>query len=386
MCAVSAGFSAMELLTSRDPARTPGCLIEIAGRSLGAANPAIAALELTAALAFALLFWRLTRTDTTARLAPLALQSLIGLTLGPELLGMVSFLAPLTLSRPAARNFVAALVPLQTAAYFLQLHLTGSHPLAKLMPGVGLGVTMAMVAATTLVWNGITFALGLLAVEERRRAQQLARANAELAATRQLEAETARVAVRLGISRDLHDASGHHLAALNVNLRLMRHLEDPTEIRQKTDECLFVVAQLLQEVRTVVKDLRSLQRIDLLHILTTMAAGFDGISVHLDLDPALARAEPFYAHTLFRCAQEILTNAAKHAEARNVWLSIRQTDSGYRVEGRDDGNGASDIQYGNGLTGMRERVAECGGDFEVHSRAGHGFAVRLHLPVRGAAA
>lgn len=390
ICALAAAFSAVELLVSPAPGRSAGSLLELAGRALGWGDVPIALAETALFVLFGGLFWLMTRPESFGRpdrgsLGQLSVLTGIALLEGPELLGLVSLLAPLKLPRPTALRFAGAIVLLQSGAYYAQMQLSGTHPLAKLMPDVSLGITMAMVTATTLVWHGLTFSLGLFGAGERQRAQELARVNAELAASRQLEAETARVAVRLGISRDLHDASGHHLTALNVNLRLMRRLEDPEEVRQKIDECLFVVGQLLHEVREVVKDLRSLQRIDLRAILSTMCAGFEGLNVHLEMDPDLAEAEPYYAHTLFRCAQEILTNTAKHADARNAWLRLQRTADGYRVEGRDDGKGVSEFHYGNGLNGMRERVLEFGGDFEVQSRVGEGFTVRLEIPVRGAA-
>jgi signal transduction histidine kinase len=390
ICALAAVFSATELLVIPAPDRAAGSLLEVAGRAMRWDNLWIAALETSLFLLFGALFWIATRLDNLGRPKPesliqLSLLTSIALLEGPELLGLVSLVAPLKLPRKPALRFVGVIVVLQATAYYGQMMLSGSHPLAKLMPGLSADLTMAMVTATTVLWHGLTFSIGLFAMGERQRAQQLARANAELAASRQLESETARIAVRLGISRDLHDASGHHLTALNVSLRLMRHLQDPEEVQQKIDECLLVVGQLLHEVRDVVKDLRALQRIDLKTILATMCAGFEGLNVHLELDSDLAEAEPYYAHTLFRCAQEILTNTAKHAEARNVWLKLERTAQGYHVEGRDDGKGVSDFHYGNGLTGMRERVREFGGDFEVVSRSGEGFVVRLQIPVRSAA-
>jgi signal transduction histidine kinase len=390
---ISTVFSVVELLGNADPNRAPGSLWEIFGHGLGFANPLIALLQGLFGVGFCLIFLYSTRPDILGRsrpgaLALLSAQAVIGIGLGPELMGLVSCGAAFVLARIPAQRFVAAVVVLQTGGIYLQTVLSGVHPLEKLIPGSEhhLGLVMALMAATTVVWHGLTFSLGLFGVAERQRAQELARANAELAASRHLDAETARVAVRLGISRDLHDASGHHLTALNVNLRLMRHLEDPEVRKQKIDECLFLVGRLLQDVRVVVKDLRSLQRIDLRSILQTMCAGFEGLRVHLELDDELAQAEPYYAHTLFRCAQEILTNIAKHAAARNAWLTLRRDEVGYFVEGRDDGRGVSQIHFGHGLTGMRERVLEFGGDFEAHSRVGEGFMVRLTIPVRRIAA
>gem|GEM_PF-1998051 len=74
--------------------------------------------------------------------------------------------------------------------------------------------------ATGLMYHFFTFGLGALVASTVRQSMELRRKNAELAATRQIEADAARLAERLAISRDLHDELGHHLTGLSLNLQL----------------------------------------------------------------------------------------------------------------------------------------------------------------------
>ncbi|MEA3185657.1 MAG: hypothetical protein QOJ74_2134, partial [Ilumatobacteraceae bacterium] len=82
----------------------------------------------------------------------------------------------------------------------------------------------------------------------------------------------------------------------------------------------------------------------------------------------------------YRIVQEALTNITRHAQARHVDVHIACAD-GVDVEVTDDGHGGSPTP-GNGLTGMRERVAALGGTLEAGPRRGaRGFTVSAHLPV-----
>lgn len=393
LCLLSAAFGVTELLLSQAPNRLAGCILEEMGRRLSYPFAAIAMAESGLIALFAFMFWRVTQPEasTVSRRGIvwlLAGQALIGFLVATELLTLLSFAAPLSLSRRYALRFVPVLIGLHTASYYGQYLLTGGHPLATFMglPADQIGWPMILVGATATVMHGVTFSLGLFGADERRRASELARINADLMATRRLEAETARVAERLGISRELHDAAGHRLTALNINLRVIRRLAASPDIAQKAEECLFLVGELLNDVRGTVRDLRSLGRIDLKAILETMVTGIEQTAVHLHVDPELSEAEPYHAHTLYRCAQEIVTNALKHASPRNLWLALRKTESGFALEGRDDGAGVAHFEFGQGLSGMRERVLELGGEFGVQSRIGEGFSVKLLIPVRRQAA
>jgi signal transduction histidine kinase len=85
---------------------------------------------------------------------------------------------------------------------------------------------------------------------------------------------------------------------------------------------------------------------------------------------------------LLRCVQEIITNTAKHAGARNLWLTFAYDDENLlSLNAQDDGRGSTSILPGNGLSGMRERLSEYGGDVSMESETGQGFALCVRLPL-----
>jgi signal transduction histidine kinase len=109
------------------------------------------------------------------------------------------------------------------------------------------------------------------------------------------------------------------------------------------------------------------------------------LSIHLDLPDTLNVEESLRAETLLRCVQEIITNTTRHAHARNLWIRLEAQPDGIALHAHDDGRGADALQYGNGLTGMRERFEQHAGRIEVSAGRGTGFEIRGFLP-RAAAA
>jgi signal transduction histidine kinase len=391
-CSVSAAFELIEFAYRR-PGGSAGTLLEVFFAQAGIPVAAAIALNTVAILAFAMLFLRVTRRDRLFRperaaLAMMAVQALIGAVSSMELLLILAIEVAFVLPLRRAVVWVMAQSLLPVGAVALQVQMTGTHPLMALFDArIGRAwIPMALMAVTMQIWHLMALALGFLAAGAERQALELRRINAELRATQMVQADTARVAERLSISRELHDSSGHHLAALSLNLRLMRRIDDRAELAQKTDECLHIVQQLLGDVRGVVRDLRTVGEVDLRSALETMSEGIPGLRVHLKVDAQLGGETPIQAHALFRCCQEILTNAARHSGAWNIWIEIGTSPGGIRLLARDDGQGASEVVFGNGLKGMAERASELGGLIEVHSRRGEGFRVSLTPPLRRSAA
>jgi signal transduction histidine kinase len=91
------------------------------------------------------------------------------------------------------------------------------------------------------------------------------------------------------------------------------------------------------------------------------------------------------AQVALRAVQEIVTNAVRHSNARNLWLTVGSAEKTLTVDARDDGGGTDRVVFGNGLRGMRERVQQAGGTLEVASMRGRGFEVHVRLPLGGAA-
>lgn len=213
---------------------------------------------------------------------------------------------------------------------------------------------------------------------------QLAEANAHLLSTRELLEASTRSHERLKLSRELHDVAGHKLTALKLNLaRILRspdatHREDLAMLARLADE-------LLGDIRAVVGELRRHDGIDLGDALETLSRYVDMPRVHVVVAPDAKVGDLPSAEALLRCAQEALTNAVRHSGASDVWLRLERDGGRVRLNVSDNGRGELPLRFGNGLTGMRERLVALGGGLEVSGNPGGGLHLEARLPLADAA-
>ena len=86
--------------------------------------------------------------------------------------------------------------------------------------------------------------------------------------------------------------------------------------------------------------------------------------------------------TVYRCVQESLTNAVRHAQAKHINIELAEAAAGLDLIVRDDGRGmAAGAPAGFGLRGMQERVEGLGGRHHVESASSHGTSVNISLPL-----
>ena len=231
--------------------------------------------------------------------------------------------------------------------------------------------------------SAIAFVASLVARQQTEAREVQRRLNAELRATRALLAESSRLGERMRISRDLHDLMGHHLTALSLNLEVASHLStEPAVVHVR--QAQTVAKLLLTDVREVVSQLRESDSIDLSEALASLVEGVPGLDIELDLPEKFSIGDPRRAQVLLRCAQEVITNTVRHAAATNLVLSFaRDGTRNVIMHARDDGHGADQLASGNGLNGMRERLAEFGGQLDIVTSKGNGFALSITLPAEG---
>ncbi|MFA9429060.1 sensor histidine kinase [Egicoccus sp. AB-alg2] len=246
---------------------------------------------------------------------------------------------------------------------------------------VVLGMGWADVVLPTLVYGSFQAFAMLVVIGQRREAdarERLAEVNADLQAATALLAANSRNEERLRIARELHDLVGHQLTALALNLEVASHRRGADQ-QAAVERARGMAKDLLQDVRAAVGELR--------HPLPSLRSAIDAVvaqvphpRVHVEVDEDLA-VDGDRATAVVRCVQEILTNAVRHSGADNLWLRISQDGSGgLEVDARDDGCGAARIVAGNGLTGMRERLSQLGGQLDYASTPDAGFHVAARLP------
>jgi len=255
--------------------------------------------------------------------------------------------------------------------------------------GIALVLCAALLAALT-VRQPLPFLLPSLAVgapvgiasvmdaRVRRSRQQLM--------CKQEEVEhLARIAERERISRDLHDLLGHTLSLIAIKAELAgRLLERDTEATAKEIKDIEATARhALAEVRSAVTGFR---QTGFAQELAQARAALAAADVTLDAE-VQAFAMPATAENVLALAlREAVTNILRHARATRCQVSVRQVDGQIVCHIRDDGQAPVDraaLERGNGLRGMRERVAAAGGRLAL--RAESGLALELYLPMGAAA-
>lgn len=211
-------------------------------------------------------------------------------------------------------------------------------------------------------------ALTMFAVMQVMRANQaLAEARAELT---RLAAENERIR----IARDLHDLLGHSLTTITVKAGLARRLgsADPARAVDQIAEVEELSRQALADVRAAVSGYRDVT------LVTELARGRELLRVAgiaADLPTAADVVAPANQELFGWAVREGLINVIRHSRASSC--AVRLSPSS--VEITDDGMGAAALA-GNGLRGLRERVAAAGGTLETGPRQPRGWQLRVCLP------
>lgn len=202
---------------------------------------------------------------------------------------------------------------------------------------------------------------------------------------------------RHAIAAELHDSVGQNLTALGINLSILRRglsegdgAPEPSLVRAVEDS-IALIAQTTDRIRDIMADLRppALDDCGLLAALRAYATRFrerTGLDVRVTGEDARSTLDRDVAISLFRIAQEALTNVAKHAHARAVQVHLEERLDGVSLTVADDGVGydpevAEDPEpRGWGLLTMRERTVTHGGTLRVDSHPGHGTVVTVEIP------
>jgi signal transduction histidine kinase len=274
-----------------------------------------------------------------------------------------------------------------TAGWFFVLWLRGvpTEVLTANLVNIGLGLIFT-----------ITFSIVLVRfAEQTARAEALAsdlrEANAALAAAQRRERELAAAEERVRLARDIHDGLGHHLTALNVQLQAATRLleRDPQRAAAALATSREVAQAALDEVRQSVAAMRRspLDGRTLPEALAAMVEEFsNNAALHalFEQQGELPPLVPAAAMTLYRTAQEGLTNARKHAAGQRVVVRLVAGADTVQLSVCNDGP-EMDMPQGTGfgLAGLRERVEQLGGRFTAAPAVGGGFALMVDLPTNG---
>lgn len=271
--------------------------------------------------------------------------------------------------------------------------------------GIGWGSLFAYVVVAAFnmaVAGAIAFFSGLTEQQNERRRQmiaELAETNARLEATMEenagLQAQLLTQAREAGVAeerqrmaREIHDTLAQGLTGVITQLQALELSDDrPEERRRHLDTAMRLARESLSEARRSVRAVRpeALERAGLPEALAEIVdqwSAINGVTADITTTGTARPLHPEIEMTVLRTAQEALANAAKHARASRVGLTLSYMEDVVTLDVRDDGVGGAraTADGGFGLTAMRQRVARLAGTLEIESEPGAGTAISASVP------
>ena len=245
------------------------------------------------------------------------------------------------------------------------------------------------IAIALIYGTGIVFVVVFtrVAASEREARTALAQANQLLRDHAVQVEELATTKERNRLAREIHDSLGHYLTVVNVQIGAAQAVLELD--RQRALDHLSKAQALTQEglaeVRHSVAALRAspIESRPLPEALAKLAEQWNaaGLRAKFVVAGTIRPLTPQANLTLYRAAQEALTNVEKHAHASNVELHLDYRDErSIRLTIKDDGLGSANSEGGFGLLGVRERVQLLNGAVNVRGDVGEGFALEVELP------
>ena len=198
------------------------------------------------------------------------------------------------------------------------------------------------------------------------------------------------------VSRELHETTAQTLAALKMTLgQIGRSVpRRNSKVHKLVKTSASLASDAVREVRFVSSFLHPpmLEETGLVTALrsyTKLFAERGGVPVKAEIANDFGRLDPGLELTIFRIVQESLTNVHRHARATSASVRIERDPNFVRVEIKDDGIGiyhvlpdtSAQVSLGVGLAGMRERIDQLQGQFDIVSAVGAGTTIRALLPI-----
>ena len=229
-----------------------------------------------------------------------------------------------------------------------------------------------------LGWSGMAVLIAGMVLTGTLFTRAKARRDAELRLTQDEVGRLAAMAERERIGRDLHDLLGHTLSLVAIKSELAGRLvdRDPAAAKLQIGEVETVARQALAQVREAVVGIRAT---GLQAELAAARLALLSADVRLDQRLAPVALAPAAESVLALGLREAVTNVLRHAAANRVEVELSARDGGLCLAISDDGRGGATTS-GNGLLGMRERLATIGGSLDIDSPAGGGTRLWLKLP------
>ncbi|UNK19534.1 hybrid sensor histidine kinase/response regulator transcription factor [Paenibacillus sp. N3/727] len=187
------------------------------------------------------------------------------------------------------------------------------------------------------------------------------------------------------LSRELHDTIGHTLTSIIVGIESMRP-SCPQALDARLETIVNLARRGLDNIRKQLHHLSQPQSPLLLtESLQQLVEEFTkstGVTVHFRIFGHEAKVSKRFSFCLHRCLQEALTNAVRHGKANTLSIHLFFDEHELRLQIEDNGVGIEHVNFGFGLSGMKERLMELSGQMSIHSTPDVGTLIVCSLPLK----
>jgi two-component system sensor histidine kinase DesK len=185
---------------------------------------------------------------------------------------------------------------------------------------------------------------------------------------------------RLRFARDLHDLLGQNLSVLVLKSELVAKqlpADSDESVRQEMRDIAQVARKALNDVREAVTGYR---RPTLAAEISNARSALRTAGISFLVEDGVGPLPAEQETVLAWCLREAVTNVVRHSRAAKCEARLSRVNGTIRLDVADDGKGATSLEGGSGLVGMRERVETVGGTVDVGSKSGGGLQVKVAVP------
>lgn len=248
-------------------------------------------------------------------------------------------------------------------------------------------ISMAAGFAFVAVFTDLALNEQRARAEVERLAADLTEANQKLREYAAQAEELATIRERNRLAREIHDGLGHYLTVINMQIQAARAVQasDPARAAEAMGKAGAMAQEALSDVRRSVAALRAspTENKSLPDALRALADDIraGGIAAEFTVHGNQRPLSPPAELTLYRAAQEALTNVRKHAHASAVTMALEYGEATTKLTVRDNGVGSDEANGGFGLVGVHERALLLNGQVSLRTAQGEGFVLEMEIPV-----
>ncbi len=209
--------------------------------------------------------------------------------------------------------------------------------------------------------------------------------------SRELAVSEQRLAIereRNRIAQEVHDTTGHTLTMIQSLVRLIavqcgneEAFQDNRELSEYLNQAKELAAGGIRQLRWSINQMRRGLSLGLVtQGIRQLADSVKEMNIEVEIQGEDGENYSHLSPIVYRCVREAITNSLKYARASHMDIIVKFSDAGISLYMFDDGQGCASINEDHGLSGIRERVNEAGGQVRFMSAEGEGFQIYIELP------